>query len=204
MREQYGKKHGQRHNADCYNICGRNIKGNGGERRNHRRIMEATEFNRLLKRMHSDVHSLEKLYNYYYPRIIGYLSPKYGKELAEDSAQEFFLHLIDIAANQAYIKMPTSWMYACAENAAKRRIQYESRYTNLPDDIPDKKIISKEEEFGDLYGAIKNLDEISQKIIKLYYWDGYNQYEIAELLKLKPATVRKKHSRAVKKIKKLL
>lgn len=38
----------------------------------------------------------------------------------------------------------------------------------------------------------------------MIYWEGYNQKEIADILKLNPATVRKKHSRALKFLKKYL
>lgn len=166
--------------------------------------MDAREFNRLLKSIAIDKSSIEKLYMYYYPRIVLHLSNTYGKVLAEDAAQDFFIRLTYVAQKQNYINSPTSWIYTCADNIAKRKITYESRYTYLKNESAVKTEITNEEIFGELYEAVEKLDTVSQKILKLYYFEGYNQNEIADKLEIKQATIRQKHSRAIKKIKKYL
>jgi RNA polymerase sigma-70 factor (ECF subfamily) len=166
--------------------------------------MEGNEFNRLLHSLRTDGRAIEVLYNFYYGRIVQHLSYYYGKELSEDAAQNFFTHLFDIAENLGYINSPTAWVYKCCENIAKRKLTYESRYAPLYGEAANRAALSDEELYGDLYSEIIKLDEVSQKIVKMIYWDGYSQREIADILKLNAATIRKKHSRAIKKLKILL
>ena len=51
---------------------------------------------------------------------------------------------------------------------------------------------------------LKDLNETEREIIYLYYWEGYNQNEIADMLTLTPSNVRQIHSRAIKKLKNIL
>ncbi|MGV8885682.1 MAG: RNA polymerase sigma factor [Microbacteriaceae bacterium] len=43
---------------------------------------------------------------------------------------------------------------------------------------------------------IKDLDEIDREIIGLVYWEGFALVEVAQILSMKPATVRSRHARA--------
>lgn len=168
-----------------------------------RDIMEAPEFNRLLKELTQDTHAIEKMYSFYYPRIVQHIGRKYGHILAEDVAQEFFLKLIQICDTQAYVEHPTSWVYACAENIAKRKLRNDSKYTYSSIEVvaanagdPINKILTKD--------ILDKLNDKERQIIYLFYWEGYNQNEIAHLVKLTPSNVRQIHSRAIKKIKKYI
>lgn len=168
--------------------------------------METKEFNSLLKSISTEQSSVERLYCFYYPRIVRHVSLKFGiEELGNDVAQEFFVNLMRIGSNQDYINSPTGWVYAVADNIAKRRLYYENRYNRLPDgeEWQDSKPFDGElkEEIQEILQA---LDSVSKEIIRLYYWEGYNQNEIAKMLNLTPSNVRKKHSRALKKLRNLL
>lgn len=44
--------------------------------------------------------------------------------------------------------------------------------------------------------AIASLNEMDQEIVKMVYWDGLSQNEVATILKLKPSSVRSRVSRA--------
>lgn len=166
--------------------------------------MEAFEFNYHLKNLKANSNSIEKLYNFYYCRIIQHLGKTYGYEIAKDAAQEFFIKLINVSEKQGYVFNPTSWVYACCENIAKRKLYYESRFIPTGDIRVEEEFTCEEQLYGDLYAVMKNLDDDSQSIIKLFYWEGYNLKEISQILGIKPATIRKKHSRAIKKMKKLI
>lgn len=166
--------------------------------------MDVLVFNYYLKNLKKSSNSLERLYEFYYCRIIYHLGRVYGYELAKDVAQEFFINLLSISEKQGFVTNPTAWVYACCENIAKRKVQYESRYV-LNDENQQQSVFKSEAElYGDLYDVIKQLDDQSQKILKLFYWEGYNLKEIAQILGIKPATIRQKHSRAIKKMKKAL
>lgn len=166
--------------------------------------MEAREFNRLLKELPWNRKAIEKIYLFYYPRAISRFGAKYGRELAEDATQDFFLKLPDVLEKQDYIEYPTSWVYKCIENIAKRKIQFDSRWCSLTeavsavdtaDDVEKKSLVDS------LLGELRPLEE---KIIRLIHWEGYSRKEVAVILELTPANVRKIYSRALKKLKKLL
>lgn len=165
--------------------------------------MEAAEFNRLLKRINKDGAAIEKLYRTYYCAIVNKLSFTYGREIAEESAQEFFLKLFDVAKTQGRVNSPAAWVHTCCENIARRKISKENRLLSL-DENAEKATLGNQEVYGDLYEELKNLDDGSRAIIEMVYWEGYSQKEVAEILKINYSTVRQKHSRAVKRLKKYL
>lgn len=166
--------------------------------------MEVLVFNHHLKNLKKSSYSLEKLYEFYYCRIIQHLKSRYGYELAKDVAQEFFINLLNVSEKQHFVTNPTAWVYACCENIAKRKVHYESRYVLTDENLSSSDFKIEEELYGDLYVVIKALDDESQKIIKLFYWEGYNLKEISHIMGIKPATIRQKHSRVIKKMKKML
>ena len=168
--------------------------------------MHATEFNFLLKTIHTSVRSIEILYDYYFPKIVMHIGQKYGKTLAEDVAQDFFNWLLD-SEDLPKVTNPTSWVFLNCESIAKRKIQNDSRliYKNIDLERSEENIILLQEEmFGDLYSAIKELNDDEQKIIEMYYWEGYQLKEIAEILGIQYSTVKQKHKRLLKKLKNIL
>ncbi len=162
--------------------------------------MEKRKFNIILKRIKNDDKAFEELYQYYARRIVFHLTPIYGRELAEDVSHEFFLKLISGKIEYKYIEKPTTWIYKCCDNIAKTRIRLDSKYEPLYDNIEYKEFYESIEVKIDL----DKLDQLSKKIILMYYWEGYNLEEISEILKINYATVRKRHSRAIGKLKKIL
>lgn len=165
-------------------------------------------FNKLINRIQYDTKAFDKLYCFYYDRIVNLLQFTYGFSMAEEVAQDFFMKLIMGKIKFDYIKYPTSWVYKCCENLAKRKIYYDSRENEvLADEIIDYDAINLFEERENLIvleEVLKVLDEDSQKIIILHYWWRYNLKEIAEILHLNFGTVRTRHRRALFKIKKSL
>lgn len=164
--------------------------------------MNEIEFNFLLKTLHSNSHSIEVLYNYYYSRIILHIKKKYGRVLAEDVAQEFFNGLLD---EKTFPKVAhsTAWVYSRCENIAKRKVGNESKYlyTGEIAETAEEDTLYKEEMYGDLYYAIKQLSDVEQVIVEMYYWEGYKLKEIAKALDMQYATVKQKHKRIIKKLK---
>lgn len=168
--------------------------------------MRSIEFNFLLKTIHTSVRSIETLYNFYFHKIVIHIGQKYGKPLAEDVAQDFFNWLL-AAESLPKVTNPTAWVFLNCESIAKRKIQNDSRliYTDIETEKSERNaILFKEEMFGDLYSAIKELSEDEQKIIVMYYWEGYKLKEIAGLLGVQYATVKQKHKRMLKKLKRII
>ena len=58
------------------------------------------------------------------------------------------------------------------------------------------------ETIKEIFDLIEN--EEDRKIIYYIYWLGYNSNEISKILGINRATIRKRHSRIIKKLKKYL
>lgn len=158
-------------------------------------------FNKLINERHQDNSAIEEIYLYYNSKIILHLSYMFGQELAEECSQEFFVKLLENYNDYKYIKYPTSWIYKCCENIAKRKIknkyfQFETLQVN-----ENIFLLSENKCYLDLYNEMDKLDVDSKQILIMIYWKGYNQKEISEIMNLTAVTVRKKHSRALKKLK---
>ncbi|MDE6285347.1 MAG: sigma-70 family RNA polymerase sigma factor [Bacilli bacterium] len=166
--------------------------------------MEARKFNRLLKSIAKDENAFDELYQFYGRRIVFHLSGIYGRELAEDVSHDFFLKLITENKNYGYIEKPTSWVYTCCENLAKTKIRLDSKYALLNEEVACKYVEFENLENLEVKTVLDNFDDVTRRIVELFYWDGYNLEEISEILHIKYATVRKKHSRAKAKLKKIL
>lgn len=83
--------------------------------------METKEFNRLIGDI-KDAQSFDILYNYYYKKIVLRLKYIYGESLAQEVAQDFFMGLINKnGEGWGNIGYPTSWVYKCCENLAKKK-----------------------------------------------------------------------------------
>lgn len=166
--------------------------------------MDAYTFNLLLNKIHHDADALKALYSYYYSRIVLHLQNQFNKYIAEEAAQQFFLQLTKNNKNYPYVKYPTSWVYACCENIAKRLTFKDDRDLPLVETLPDRNIIAEEEVFGDLYDLISQQDILSQQILKLHFVDGYSLKEISEILNINYSNIRQKHSKTIRKMKKQL
>lgn len=161
--------------------------------------MNVKEFNRLIRTYRYDKTSVERLYDFYYPRIVRHLNLMYDLEVAKAAAEKLFLQLFRIEIKHR-VEKPTTWMMTEAEKfAEKLGVKKESPLK------PEALLLLEDESgYAELHEALSELDEETQKIIEMIYWEGYNQREIADILNIEHDAVRKKHSRALKKIEKLL
>lgn len=172
--------------------------------------MNEFKFNKLIRNLSSDESAFVELYNFYFPRIKTFIGYQYKDEqFGEDIAQEFFIKINKLNITQ-WIKYPTSWVMKVCDNLAKtfiRKIPEVLPYndevvaaietTNL-DDLKNGGI--SEENIA----ALKELDNVTIKIFVMYYWEGFKLKEIAQILGMEYDTVKRKHSRGLKKLKKIL
>ena len=166
--------------------------------------MNHIAFNYLLKKLNTNNDSLEELFNFYYSRIIIYISDKYedGDKIAQDVSQEFFKYLVKTGYTQ-YIKYPTQWVYKCCDHIALKLLKTERKYCRINNNYSTREVTIDDDLYGDLDIYIRQLDETTQQIIKMIYGFGYSAKEISNILGIKYGTIRQKHSRAIKKIKNL-
>lgn len=168
--------------------------------------MTSREFNRHLNRITTDEKSLERIYDYYYGRIILHIESNFsrGENFASDVAQEFFLYLVN-GKPKPHVDFPTAWVYKCCNNIALKILKSQDVFAELNENaLVETSVPLETSVYGEFETLIKDLDETTQKIIKLLYIDDYSLKEIAKILGLRYGTVRQKHSRAIKKLKNLL
>lgn len=163
--------------------------------------MNKREFRKLILRINQDERAFEKFYNYYFGKLVYPLRIKYGKTLAEDAVQEFFLKLIKNPQLASDVEYPNAWMFTCCENIAKRKIAKESKYALTPYEPQEKVVFPIKVEYIDLYERINELSEEERELIYKLYWKDYSQEEVAKEMGIKSGTLRQRHSRILKKLK---
>jgi RNA polymerase sigma-70 factor (ECF subfamily) len=99
------------------------------------------------------------------------------------------------------------WLYGVARNivlgyrrGARRRSDLGER---LRDEIATQQVDSNELR-SDLMEALDTLSELDREIVILAAWDGFTQAEIAKHLRMRPATVRSRYSRARARLREML
>lgn len=170
------------------------------------KVMEEKDFNKLLRHIASDKKAFQVLYKFYYPRIINHINRMYPNVDAEEIAHEFFIKLLS-AKKFNYVKNPTSWVYVICRNIVKYKYG-KNNYISFDESNKISDTLIQEADFDshiDLEAQTRQMlslaDDLTRKIIFLYYWEGYNFNEVSELLSMKAVTVRQKHARFVKKVK---
>ena len=168
--------------------------------------MNAIEFNRLINCIKRDKTAFERLYNFYYPKIVLHIHRVYPNVDAEDIAQEFFV-IITKMPRMKWIKRPTSWVYTMCRNIVKKAFR-DIKECSIDDNLFEvswpKSFLDVEEnieikqQIDDIFLI---LDNETKQIFILYYWEGYSFKEIAEILNIRAGTIRQKHSRALQKLK---
>lgn len=166
--------------------------------------MNVPKFNILLNNANKNEKAFEILYNFYYKRIVAQIAKNFGKEFAEDVAQEFFIRLVKSDKKYEYIKNPTAWVFTCCENIAKTKLAKENGKISFNEEIGVSSALDFDFENTFIGTELNKLDDISKEIIILHYWKGYSFEEIAGILGITYDAVRQRHKRLKKKLKNIL
>lgn len=130
---------------------------------------------------------------------------------AEDAAQNVFLKAFEHLDSYHELKNFSAWLYKIAHNHCvnllKRKkvinfITYKRDMLNGHNYVENE--IDKKELKLTLYKALKILPPEEQSLLVLRIIEEKRYQEIAELLGIKPATLRKKYQRALEKLRKYL
>lgn len=70
----------------------------------------------------------------------------------------------------------------------------------LIEELSSRPSASEEDDTAFVRGLIELLDDVDREIVRLVYWDGFSLNETAQILSMRPATVRSRHSRARAKL----
>lgn len=119
---------------------------------------------------------------------------------AEDVCQSVFYRLAE-GRTELEPGKEKAWLLACAANACKNRFRFLKRWQSLPleeaADVPGGN-------GGDVLEAVLSLPEKYRAPVHLYYYEGYSQGEIADILGLRLTAVQTRMQRARAMLKEVL
>lgn len=174
-------------------------------------IVERTSYDELVPRARTDADAIGQLYDLYYERIFRFCVYRlFSKEAAEDVTSTVFLQ---VACRIRDFPGRTeqdfrNWLYAIAANQANAYVRKTSRRKRLLDEAAGSAASNGTENDGNLssldwprlYQAILKLKPEHQTIITLRFFEDLNFGQIAQILKVREATVRVTLHRIIKKL----
>ena len=119
---------------------------------------------------------------------------------AEDICQSVFCRLAE-GRTELELGKEKAWLLTCAANACKNRFRFLRRWEGLP--LEAAEAIPGEDSRAVLE-AVLSLPEKYRAPVHLYYYEGYSQKEIAEILDLSLTAVQTRMQRARAMLKEVL
>ena len=119
---------------------------------------------------------------------------------AEDILQNVFIKLLDKDIT-VFNGSEKAWLFKCTTNACKNHLRsfWQRNKQSLNDNI-----VLRTNEDRSLWEAIGKLKPIYRAVIHLYYYEGYRQDEIAQILGISRTAVQTRLQRARENLKKEL
>lgn len=181
--------------------------------------MTQEEDNILIEQIikHKDQKASNKLYNWYYKEVSGYIKKKYGRlpvddidDLCSDAISKSFINLNAFNPKKSSFR---TWLYTIAENLV---IDYARKLENRVDKIHYHFLEDAEERSFDIPSnenyeynysvkqtvsfVTSSLDAEEHDMIKKKYVEGYSHNEIGDMYSLTSTTVSNKINYAKSKI----
>lgn len=119
---------------------------------------------------------------------------------AEDILQSVFLKLLDKDIT-LFPGSEKAWLLTCTANACKNHLRSFWQRNTQP--LDDKMVLPTKEDRS-LWEAVGKLKPIYRAVIHLYYYEGYQQEEIAKILGITRTAVQTRMQRAKEHLKKEL
>lgn len=120
---------------------------------------------------------------------------------AEDVCQSVFCRLAE-GRTELEPGKEKAWLLACTANACKNRFRFLKRWTSLPLEAAEE--VPEEEDGRAVLEAVLSLPEKYRAPVHLYYYEGYSQGEIADILGLRLTAVQTRMQRARAMLKEVL
>lgn len=126
-----------------------------------------------------------------------------NKQDAEDVVQEAFLRLLKHGGDFPGLESVKAWLLVTASNLCRDKLRRHSRRELDIDQFPQLAAPDREEDRRVLEAVLALPDRLKDAVY-LFYYEGYEAAEIAEMLGEAPGTVRSRLFRARKLLKKRL
>ncbi len=121
---------------------------------------------------------------------------------AEEILQDTLIRLLDSAPAFESEEHEKAWLLRVAANLSKNRIEYNK--LRLTDELSDELAADEREDLSFTWEAVKSLPVNYREVIHLFYEEGYQTAEIAELLGDSGENIRTRLKRARQKLREIL
>ena len=169
---------------------------------------ETEQLSRLDTQPEEAMTALVKQYTALVCHVAGkYLAdPEDVKECVNDVFTEVYLHRAEFSPEKGSL---ASWIGTIARNRAISLYRKQRKDPPLPKDGAETEPFGPDgtanlEQAMDVEQAISQLNDTDQQIIRMKYYGGMSISEIAETLHIPYETVKKRHTRSIKQLRKLL
>ena len=124
---------------------------------------------------------------------------------AEDILQDTLIKYMESNQTFASETHKKAWLLKVASNLSKNRIDYNRvrNFDNL-DELEETLVSEERAELSFVWEAVKKLPEKQREVIHLFYQEGYQTKEIAEILNRNESSVRSDLKRGREKLKEIL
>ncbi|MGI5823170.1 MAG: RNA polymerase sigma factor [Dethiobacteria bacterium] len=172
----------------------------------------AVNDNNLIRAIkHGDHHAMEQLIRNWYPRIYAYVLRMVGKEAdAHDVTQETFLAMIKAIESFVPWGKFQNWIFKIShnkcmdifrmhkiKNANMEQLHEENLYKKVHNEID---IEAKITDTVTIENALQRLPIMQREAIVLYYFNGFNSREIAQMTNTPTTTIKSRLSAAKKSL----
>jgi len=170
----------------------------------------------LIEAAQQDSEQFMHLYDKYFDQIYRYIYRRVGgnPDVAHDIGSQTFLDALDNLKSYTFQGYPfSSWLYKIAHNNVIKWYRKTSKHQIVPLDeaynLSDKTQDTKEEADGvlaqeQISEMMQKLDEDEQEILRLKFFEGLSNIEIADIMELSVSNIGVKVFRTLKKAKGLL
>lgn len=174
----------------------------------------------IIEAFKQDPNEFEKVYNYYYERILKYLLKRTASaEAAYDITAETFMKAFESFHKFKWTGVSIKvWLYRIAINALKnhrRKPQsvvltaemegMEIMATNAKDEMEElDKAMHGDDDLSKLSDAIATLNPKYQNVVSLHYFEGMSHKEIGQTIKRSESAVKSMMHRAMTNLRQLL
>lgn len=121
---------------------------------------------------------------------------------AEEILQDTLIKLLDSAPDFESEEHEKAWLIRVAANLSKNRIEYNKLRDT--DELNDELVAEQRDDLTFVWEAVKKLPDNYREVIHLFYEEGYQTDEIAEILGETGANIRTRLKRARAKLKEIL
>lgn len=121
-----------------------------------------------------------------------------AEEILQDTLIQF-LRTAPMLRSKGHEK---AWLLHVAANLSKNRIKYNA--IRQSDELTEELISENRDDLSFVWKAVKDLPSKYREVIHLFYHEGYQTAQIAEILRIKETTVRSNLSRGRAKLKTVL